>query len=467
MSREAPGDHRRHFPIPNSLVFIFAFIILATVLTYLIPAGQYTRVFDQTSGQDIVIADSFQYIKQTPVNPFKMFVLIGEGFVNQAQIIFFILFAYGFVGALVKCGLFESLFGLIFKHGLQKKKIIIPIVMCGFGLLGSVAGIAEEIFALFPICIALAVALGYDEIVGGSMVYLAIFTGFASATTNPFTIGVAQKIAQVPLFSGIGYRVVCWFVFMSILIGYTMHYATKIKASPCKSLLYIPTENSKTAHAVTDYNKQMTSSQKLNAVVFIVVFSLTVIGALLWDWYLPELTALFIVGTLFIGIINRHSPNKIAEDFIQSASETTFSIVCIGLANVICYILNTGNITDTILHSLASVLNHTSGYISGILMLLIQNLLNFFIPSGPGQAAVSMPIMAPLADLCGLSRQTAVLAFQFGDGYSNLFWPTMVCMMCGIMKIPVTKWYRFVMPLFGLYFLAQVTMIVIAVGIGY
>ena len=246
-----------------------------------------------------------------------------------------------------------------------------------------------------------------------------------------------------------------------------MHYATKIKASPCKSLLYIPTENSKTAHAVTDYNKQMTSSQKLNAVVFIVVFSLTVIGALLWDWYLPELTALFIVGTLFIGIINRHSPNKIAEDFIQSASETTFSIVCIGLANVICYILNTGNITDTILHSLASVLNHTSGYISGILMLLIQNLLNFFIPSGPGQAAVSMPIMAPLADLCGLSRQTAVLAFLFGDGYSNLFWPTMVCMMCGIMKIPVTKWYRFVMPLFGLYFLAQVTMIVIAVGIGY
>lgn len=197
------------------------------------------------------------------------------------------------------------------------------------------------------------------------------------------------------------------------------------------------------------------------------VLAATIIGALKFGWYLPQLTALFLFAFILSGIINKYSPNKIADEFIKSASETTFSMVCIGFANAVTYILNAGNIIDTLLHSMALLLTHTSGYVSGILMLVLQNLLNFFVPAGPAQAAISMPIMTPLADLCGLSRQLAVLAFQFGDGHSNLFWPTMVCMMCGMMKIPVTQWYKYVTPLFGLYFLAQVILISIAIAIGY
>lgn len=467
VEKENTEPRRRSLPIPNSLVFIFIFIIFATLLTYVVPAGQYDRVFDKASGQDIVVADSFTYTEQTPVSPFKMFALIGEGFMEQAQVIFFILFAYVFVNSLVKSGVFDSLFSLIFKHNIHNSKLIIPVIICFFALLGSVAGLAEEVFGLFPVCIALAVALGYDEIVGGSMIYLAVFTGFASATTNPFTIGVAQNIAQVPLFSGISFRIVCWVVFVTILIAYTMRYAAKIKADPTKSLMYDPAHPRKTDTQSMKTYPNMTLSQKLNAAVFLIVLGITVFGALVWHWYLTELTALFLAATLVVGIINRHTPNRIADDFIQSASETTFSILCIGFANVIVCILNAGNITDTILYNMAGLLNQTSGYVSGILMVIIQNFLNFFIPSGPGQAAVSMPIMAPLADLCGLSRQFAVLAFQFGDGYSNLFWPTMVCMMCGMMKIPVTKWYKYVTPLFGLYFIAQIIMIFIAISIGY
>lgn len=161
------------------------------------------------------------------------------------------------------------------------------------------------------------------------------------------------------------------------------------------------------------------------------------------------------------------SANKIADSFVEIGAETMFSMLCIGISNAVCGIMDTGAITDTIVHGMASLLNGTSGYVSAILMLVIQNLLNFFIPSGPGQAMVSMPIMSSLADVTGLSRQLSVLAFQFGDGYSNIFWPTMVCMMCGIMKIPVTKWYRYLSPLFAIMFAAQVILIVLAVAIGY
>lgn len=462
------GRRKKQLPIPSSLVFIFIFICIATLMTWIVPAGTYQRTHDDTTGQDIVIADSFQYVDQNGINPLKMFVLIGQGFIDQAQIIFFIMFAYAYVDSLVKSGMFDGLFRLIFKYRLHKKRFIIPVIMLFFGLLGSVAGLAEETFGLFPVCISLAIALGYDEIVGGSMIYLAIFTGFASATTNPFTIGIAQNIAQVPLFSGIQYRIICFIVFMTILIAYTMRYANKVKADPAKSLLYDPEASSQSDY-ISKYESDaaMTLSQKINAVVFFCVLAATIIGALRFGWYLSELTALFLIAYIISGIINRYSPNQMADEFVRSASGTTFSIICIGLANGVAYILNEGCIIDTILHGMATLLNHTSGYISGILMLIIQNLLNFFIPSGPGQAAVSMPIMTPLADLCGISRQVAVLAFQFGDGYSNLFWPTMVCMMCGMMKIPVTKWYKYVTPLFALFFAAQVVMLCIAIAIGY
>ena len=460
---------KKSLPIPNSLVFIFIFICIATLMTWIIPAGTYSRTFDSASGQNIVVADSFHYIAQNGITPARMFQLIGSAFIEQAPIIFFIMFAYAYVDSLVRSGVFDGLFSLIFKYRLHKKKWIIPVIMISFGLLGSVAGLAEETFGLFPVCISLALALGYDRIVGGSMIYLAIFTGFASATTNPFTIGVAQNIAQVPIFSGILYRIICFIVFMTILITYVMRYANKVLKDPTQSILYDDSDSVPTVY-VTDYyqnNKPLTLSQKLNALLFLCVLSTIIVGSLKFGWYLTELTALFLFAFILSGIINKYSPNKMANEFITSASGTTFSMICVGFANAVAYILNAGNIIDTILHRMSILLNHTSGYVSGLLMLIMQNLLNFFVPAGPAQAAISMPIMAPLADLCGLSRQLAILAFQFGDGYSNLFWPTMVCMMCGMMKIPITKWYKYITPLFGLYFLAQVIMICIAIAIGY
>lgn len=449
----------------NSFVFIFFFIVLAVILTHVVPAGAYEYVSNE-AGQDVVVADSFHYVEPTPVSIISMFPLIVQAYINTADIIFCILFAYCFVGVLIANQVFDVLFHLLIGKLKNRTYLLIPIVTIFFAALGSLAGLAEETFGMFPVCIALALAMGYDEIVGASMVYVAVFTGFASATFNPYTIGVAQAIAGVPLYSGLGLRVICFVLFVSLLIAYTMAYAAKIKKNPSRSLMYVP-GRSQRQDEFHRPPQRLTWRQTALGILFVGVIVLIIFGAMVWNWYLLEIGGVFLFASLAAAVLSGWSANQIGERFVELGSETMFSILIIGFANAIALIMETGQITDTIVHGAASLLEGTSGYLAAYIMLIVQNLLNFFIPSGPGQAAVSMPVMASLADVTGLSRQLSVLAFQFGDGYSNLFWPTMVCMMCGILKIPVGKWYRYMAPLFGLMFLLQLVMISFAVAIGY
>lgn len=454
--------HKFKISAPNSFVIIFLFILLAGILTYLVPAGEYDRIADET-GQMLVVADSFHYVSASPVNPFELLICVAEAFISSSDIIFCILFAYCFMGILNQCGVFQALFGLLLKKLKHRKKILLPSIILLFALMGSVAGIAEETFGMFPICISLAIAMGYDRIVGGSIVYLAVFTGFASATFNPFTIGIAQSIAGVPMYSGLGFRVFCFVIFVSILIVYVMRYAAKLEKNPGSSLLQ--PEHVKINDEETQGKLQF--RQVISLLVFLGILTLIVTGAIRLGWYIKEITGLFFAGYLLIGLINGYRPNQLTDTMVTIGSETLFSMLIIGFSNAICVVLTHGNIIDTIVYGMETLLKGTSGYASAVLMLILQNLLNFFIPSGPGQAAVSMPIMSSFADVAGLSRQLSVLVFQFGDGFSNIFWPTMVCMMCGIMKIPVGKWYKYITPLFGIMFVAEVALIILAVAVGY
>lgn len=447
----------------NSFVIIFLFMVLAMVLTYTIPAGSYDR-YENSAGQTVIDPSSFHYKDQTPVSPFEMFVCVGQAFENSAGIIFCILFAYCFIGSLLKCGVFHAFFGRIIYRLKDKSRLLLPIIMISFGLMGSVAGLAEETFGMFPLCISLAIAMGYDRIVGSAIVYLAVFTGFASATFNPYTIGVAQAIAEVPIYSGLKFRIFCFVIFMGILIVYVMRYADKVKKHPEKSLL-VDTPEKDAGIRLTD--NKITVRQWLSVTVFVVILFFIIFGAIHWGWYLEEIIGLFLIGNIAVGFINGWGPSKIANEMVEIGSGCVFSMMVIGFSNAISVIMTNGGIIDTVVHGMAGLLKGTSGYFSAILMLVIQNILNFFIPSGPGQAAVSMPIMSSLADATGLSRQLAVLAFQFGDGFSNIFWPTMVCMMCGIIQVPIRKWYKFVTPLFGIMFIAQVVLICVAYAIGY
>lgn len=466
---EKAAKQKRTFKVPHTYVIIGIILVILTVLTYIIPAGSYDRVVDPETGSTIVVSDSFHYVEQTPVTPFRMIMSIGDGMVNAADIIFFIFFAYGFVYLLIKTGAFYGSIGaLTRKMSGGKEALIFPAFMILFGICGSTFGMYEETYGLLPAFIGIAIALGYDGLVGGASVVLGVATGFAAATLNPFTIGIAQGIAEVPLGSGLWYRVICLVLFEGLAIWYVMRYAHKVKAHPELSIVKDVEFN--VGEGMTRDKMEalpFTGKHKFIMLLFVATIVILVYGTTQFGWYLSELSALFLIMMIIVGLVGGFNLSEICKFFIEAVSEVIFGALVVGVARALTLVMTEGNIIDTIVFYMASGLARVGSGAAAVGMVIVQNILNFFIPSGSGQAAVSMPIMVPLADAIGMSRQIAVLAFQFGDGFSNLFWPTAVATECGLMGIPVEKWYKFMAPLFGLMVTLQVIMIVIAALINY
>lgn len=458
---------KKKFKMPHTYVIIFSMVILAFILANVVPAGEFTRVTD-AAGNTVVQAGSFHYIDKIGLSLFDMFVSVQLGFIDAGQIIFFIVFAYAFVYMLLKNGTFDAVIGATLRKVGNRIELIIPICMIAFGVLGSTMGLFEETYGLLPVFISIAIALGYDAIVGGSIVYIAVAVGFAAATINPFTIGIAQEVSGVELFSGLGYRIFCFVIFMSIAIIYVWRYSKKVKADPTKSILYgEKLEFMETASKEDMMNTKFTTVHKVSCLVFVGTIVMLLVGTIKLGWYIDEIAGLFFLMMIVEGFISGFSPSQIAEYFIEAAKDMMFGALICGLSRTIPIIMENACIIDTIVYWLASGLQNFTGYLSGLGMLFVQNIINFFIPSGGGQALITMPILAPVAEMVGISRQIAVLAFQFGDGFSNIFWPTSVFMMCGIMGMPVNKWYKFVTPLFGLLFIAEIVLLCVAIAIGY
>ena len=468
-------QRKRAFRMPHNYVVIFGIILLAAIMTYVIPAGSYERVVNE-AGRTVVVDGSFAYQEQTPVSVFGVFESIAAGFNEVSDIIFFIIFAYAWVNILLLNGTFNAMMGAIIRKFGDKVEYLIPVIMLCFGALGSTMGMSEETYGLIPVFVGIAIALGYDAIVGGAMVYVGVATGFASATLNPFTIGVAMSIAGVEYPYGLVYRIIILCVFEAVAIYYVWRYARKVHADPTKSLLY-GTKLDLQINASRDelINTKMTTRHKLCGLAFLVTIFFIVFGTIQWGWYINELSALFIVSMIVTAIIGGGmGPNEIANSFVQAARDMMFGAMVVGLSRGIVVVLTNGGVIDTIIYGLSQPLAHMantlgeiSKYICATGMLIVQNIINCFIGSGSGQASAVMPIMAPLSDLIGTSRQTAVLAFQFGDGYSNMFWPNGIFLISGLMSIPANKWFKFVAPLFGIMFLLQIVFVCGAVAIGF
>lgn len=453
--------------MPHSYVIIFFIIVLVAILGNIIPAGEFNRVLDQTTGKEIVVSGSFHYVDKVGVSFLGMFMAIHQGFVDAADIIFFIVFAYGFVYMLVKNGTFDAAIGALAKNLGNKIELMIPVGMILCGILGSTMGIYEETYGLLPVFISMAMALGYDAIVGGSIIYIGVAVGFAAATTNPFTIGVAQPIAGVELYSGMSFRILCFVVFMAASIAYVWRYSRKVKADPTKSIMYgVDYENKHQSSSEEILNRKFEPVHKISCLIFVGTVVAMLVGTLNYGWYINELAALFCIVMILTGIVSGFGANKTAEYFVEAAKDVMFGAMIVGLSRAIPVVMEDAKIIDTIVNWLANMLSGFTGYLSGFGMLFVQNIINFFIPSGAGQATVTMPIMAPVAELVGLSKQVAVLAYQFGDGFSNIFWPTSVFMMCGIMGIPINKWYKFITPLFGVLVILQFILLAAAIAIG-
>jgi len=453
------------FKAPNTLVLIFIILTVTAALTWIIPGGHFDRMV--INGREVVVSDSYRSIAHVPQGLWALLLSPIRGFIEAVQIIAFIFIVGGAFNVLQKTGALDAFIKRVV-HAQERypliRKMIIPVFMLIFSFFGSLFGMSEEVLPFVLIFVPLAVSLGYDSIVGLAIPFVGAAVGFASAFVNPFTLGIAQGIAELPPLSGMGYRLICWALYTLAAIVFVQLYADKIKRFPQKSPLF-ETDNHWREHLK---NSNIISSAGLKKThkwilaVFVLAMVLLVTGVMAWDWYINEIAGLFLGMALVAGIISHLSANDIAKGFVDGAKDFMNVAFIIASARSILIIASDGQIIDTILYNMAQIVRNAHPVFAAQLMFIAQSVINVFIPSGSGQAALMMPIMTPLSDIIGITRQTAVLAFQMGDGLTNMIIPTSGVTMgvLGLARIPFEKWFVWMLPLMGIFFLMALLLLI-------
>lgn len=434
--------------VPHTYVIIFSLIILTAILTWIIPAGVYERV-EAPDGRMVVDPNSYHNVDPNPSMPFDVLQAYPRGLGAASSIVFFIFIVGGSFTMLTGTGAIQAGINSLAVKLRNNDKMMIPLFIIVFSIGGATIGMSEEAIVFVPIGIALARALGYDSIVGMAMVALGAAAGFTAAPMNPFTIGVAQTIAELPMFSGMWLRLIILVITWVLIIWYISRYAKKVKADPTKSYNYEREKLLESAEIDYDNLPKMTGRHVAVLLIFAAGIGLLVFGVIQYGWYITEIGALFFGIGIVTGLVGGSKPSEMAVHFLQGAADISTGALVVGLARGILVIMEDAQIIHTVVHALAQFVVALPGAISAVGMLVVQSLINFAIPSGSGQAATTMPIMAPLADIAGLTRQTAVLAFQFGDGISNSIIPTSGTLLANlsIAKIKYEDWVKFVAPL--------------------
>lgn len=458
----------KNFKMPHTYVILVTIMFIVLILTHIIPAGSYERVEDAVTGKMVVVPDSYAYVDAEAPGLFGLFQALEAGYVDAADIMFLIIFAYGFVYVLTKNGTMDAALGTLVRKIGNCVQLLIPITMLILGLMASTMGIYEEVYGLFPVFVGIFVALGYDAVVGGAVIFLGVSIGYAAGTTNPYTIAIAQDIAGVELYSGMGFRWLIFAVTEIIAIAYVMYYARKVKKNPTKSVVYgTELDAVKTRSLDELQTASMNIRQGLCLVLFFGVIIFLFYAILNLGWYVDEISAFFLMAMVVAGIISGYSATEICKTFIESTKSMVSSMLIVGFTRGILILMKEGMITDTIVYGLVSLLKNTSTYLSAYGMIIIENIVKLFINGSTSAATITMPILAPTAELVGMSRSIAVLAYQLGHSFADIFWPTSCALCCGLMGVPINKWYKFITPLFGILFIMEFVFMTAAVMIGY
>lgn len=409
--------------VPHTYVIIAILIVLCAALTWILPGGQYVTADDGTLSYEQTDA-----VPQT----WQVFSAVYHGFVKQAGIIVFILVVGGVFWLLNATGAVDAGIRRLIAGIGKKDKIVLVALTILFSLAGAVFGMSEETIPFVGIVVPLVLSMGYDAIMGLLVVYVASNIGFSSAFLNPFTVGIAQGMADLPLFSGMGYRLFCWGFLTILLCVFVVLYARKTRKAP--------------AEVETLSAQPLTARQTwILAVLFLTIVAL-VVGVTCWGWYMPEITGLFLAMGILCGIIAGFPAGRIADEIVAGAKDILSAALVVGLASGIIVILQDGKVVDSILHAMQSGLDGNGEVASLTAMYFIQAVINVLIPSATAKAAITIPIMAPFSDLVGVSRQAMVLAFQFGDGFTNMITPTSGVLMAALAmaRVPYEKWVRWI-----------------------
>ena len=430
------------FKVPNTYVIIAVIIAMCAVLTWLVPGGQYVKADDGTLTYEAV-----DHVPQT----WQVLSAVYHGFVKQAGIIVFILVVGGAFWLLNATGAVETgIQRFIARIGKRDILVLVALTVL-FSLAGAVFGMSEETIPFVGIVVPLVVSMGYDAFMGMLVVYVASNVGFSSAFLNPFTVGIAQGMADLPLFSGMGYRIFCWAFLTLLMVVFVCIYAKRTKTSPRAPMGLGRSDNATVISSggeagVEKSVKPLTKRQAWILVVLLLTVIALIVGVTCWKWYMPEITGLFLGMGILCGIIAGFSANRIADELIAGARDILSAALVVGFASGIIVILQDGKIVDSILHGMQEGLDGTGPVASLSAMYGIQAIINFIIPSATAKAAITIPIMAPFADMVGVSRQAMVLAFQFGDGFTNMVTPTSGVLVAALAmaRIPYAKWVKWV-----------------------
>lgn len=512
--------------VPHTYVIVFFIILLAAMLTWFIEPGKYIQeevVVDQGT-QTVMkfyyeneLPEAYRNTVKSQPQTWQVFSALFKGFVKQSNIIIFILMIGGAFWIMNKSraidmGIFSFLSAVQklerfrFIRLLGVDNIVIVMVMLLFSIFGAVFGMSEETIVFAMIIVPLAISMGYDSIIGVCMVYVGAHIGFSGAVLNPFTIGIAQGLSGIPLFTGIEYRLFCWLVLNAIGIFFVLRYAAKIRKNPASSTLYKEDaywrdREAQDKEQITFYTPQIAWFVYAGILAALVVFSLyfpnttmkigtasftapiipvcaalfalsgffalrktvhyfilillgftivfLIVGVMGYDWYVMEIATLFLVMGIASGLSINKTADEIAKLFIEGMNDILSAAVIVGLAGGIIVILEDGGVIDSILYGLSKSMDNFGKIASIGVMYCIQTVVNIVIPSGSAKAAITMPIMAPFSDLIGISRQATVMAFQFGDGFTNMITPTsgVLIAVLGVARVPYHKWVKWVWPL--------------------
>lgn len=460
---------------PNTIVLLLLLLTIFAALTWIIPGGAYERVVED--GREVVNPESFEYVESNPASLVDLIEAPIKGFTDSyaISIILFVLLVSGAFSVIQKTGAFEVVIiraARFFQKNPAYRAVYVPFFMILFSIMGTTFGMSEEVLIFIPLFLALSHALGYDSITGVAIPFVGAGLGFAGAIYNPFTVGIAQGLAEIALFSGAGLRFVLWILMTTLGIWLVARYAARVHADPSISPLFKHVDHQRSHESVQTFTKNSQNVNSGHVLILILFFSsliLLIYGVLTWGWYIMELSALFLVLGILSAVIGRLSQDEAVSSFVGGMKDVLGAALVIALSRAILLLITDAQIIDTILFKLSSIIGQVHPMISAQLMLVVQTCINIFVPSGSGQAALTIPIMAPLGDLVGLTRQTVVFVFQLGDGITNMIIPTSGITMgvLGMAKIPWEIWAKWLFPrMVALYVLAFI-MIAVAVLIGY
>jgi uncharacterized ion transporter superfamily protein YfcC len=442
--------------MPDVLTLLFGVLALCVLATYILPAGEY-----QVGAKDVIIPGTYERVANTPVSVMAAFTAIHTGMVKSAPIIFGILFTGGALAVLDATGSLRGAVERLAGRAGANTYVLLTLVMLFFGVTAVLGVITSEVIAFFPIGFMVARAFRLDVTTGLLIVILPNAAGYSTSFLNPSSLALAQTISGLPLFSGMGYRLALFVVFMLVTVAFVLLYVRRIVASPERALLGAASpEDTEHETAAPEFSTR----HKLALGAFVLILAVFVVGTSMWSWGVGEMSACFVLVALVTAIIFRMSSMTMINHFIEGMRGLLFVTLVIGVARAITVVLEDGHILDSLVFALDNLLGSLTSEVGAVALLGMAGLVNFFVGSGTGQAALTMPVIAPLTDLMQIPRQVGVLTFQLGDGITNLLFPTSAVLMAGLAMagIPFGKWVRFVAP----YLLILTVLAVIAVSAG-